>query len=228
MSAIGHHAALIAAMGSVSYASTILADAPLLFYMLNATSGTTEANLGSVSGAGGSYSGGYTLAQSTGRTGIPSGARFDGSTGFFSTGAITPLTGISAFSIEAWIIPYDITSNSRVSDLNNKISMAFNAGILNLIVNGGVPLSATAPAASPAAAYYILMTGDASGYEIYVNNVLVASNSTAYSLSSTTSNYYIGRYNAGSYFCNMVMAGHALYGYKLSPTQRSAHYAAGL
>ena len=89
-----------------AYSSEVLADAPIGYWRLRESSGTTATNEGSVSGSNGTLTGGLTLGAAGPLIGGSTCASLDGTDDYVSigTGANFDLAGRNA-TYEAWIYP---------------------------------------------------------------------------------------------------------------------------
>ncbi|MCX6922658.1 MAG: hypothetical protein NT154_05500, partial [Verrucomicrobia bacterium] len=84
-----------------TYRQAVLADQPIHYYPLDDTNGTVAADLGSLATTGGTYTGGFTLGQSSGISGHGTCVRFDGKPGtYVDLGLFHPGDSVSA---EAWV-----------------------------------------------------------------------------------------------------------------------------
>lgn len=211
-----------------TYQATVLADNPILFYMLNDTSGTTAANLGSLSGANATYYGGYTQNVSSGNVGIPTCVSLNGSTGYLLTGSINPYGSATGVSVEIWVNPSSIGSLSRITDIYNRLSLQLETnGTVTGIFNGAAELNSGTAISHGSKLLQLLYTAGPSGQIWYINGSQVASNSTAYSNSAPSGGYYIGEYSSNGYFFSGDVAAHSVYQSVLSASRVLAHYNAG-
>jgi hypothetical protein len=193
--------------GTLTYADEVTADAPVLWFRMQETSGTTAANAGSAgSGGDGTYSGGCTLNQ-TGFVSSGKSVLFGGSA---SAGRITSAhttTYTSACTLMAWINPN--STGQATSDLAYIISKDLN----NAAATSTFPISLVWRAAttklefrlskgddynpdlilasgtlSPGTSYLVHAVYRSSGLcELYVNGVQVDSSTVAWSISDSGS-----------------------------------------
>ena len=214
--------------GVASYESTVLALNPVLFYMLNDTSGTTATNLGSLGSANATYTGGYTLNTTSGNTGITKCVALNGTSGYLVTGAINPYGTATAVSNEIWVNPASIGTLSRLCDIYNRLSLQLEtSGTVTAIMNGANALNTGTAIAHGTKLIHLVWVADSTGQEWFINGVSVATTTTPYSNSAPTGGYYIGQYSGGGYSFGGNVGPHAVYQSRLTSAQVLANYNAG-
>jgi len=211
-----------------TYTTAVLADNPILFYLLNDTSGTTATNLGSLAGANATYTGGYTQNVASGNIGIPTCVTLNGTSGYLVTPSIAPLGSATGISLEIWINPSASPSVVRLTDIYNRLSIALNSNDPQVIFNGSANLSSgyVVPT-SGTKLVQLVYTAGPSGEVWYINGTSVATSATAFINANPTAAYYIGQYSSGGYFYPGNVAAHSMYQSVLSPARVLAHYNAG-
>lgn len=129
----------------------------------------------------------------------------------------------SAVTITGWIYPDSLTTGNIFNlNYNNGWRGRFQTDQKlwfyvsgNFISGGTVTLNQWS---------HVCFTGDASGLAIYHNNELVASNSTAFSPTSTVQSLLIGAYNATSEIFDGQMACLQIYNRRLTPAEIKQNY----
>lgn len=233
--------------GSTSYVTAVLADAPLGFWRLSETSGTTAADLGSGANAG-TYTGGVTVGQ-LGRLGGLSVPTFDGGTGLVLLPDIDALDGAAAFTLEAWVNPAALAVglNNVVSkwlaNTQNTLAMSVsNTGTVRVFVSPSLTDAGNASGTATgnivalnqwthiAAVYDGSQTGNAARLVIYVNGVLrsmtFGGTIPATTPASGTAAVRIGQLGGATQWWNGGIADVAIYTTALSAARIAAHYAA--
>lgn len=129
-----------------TYEELVKADAPVAYWRLGETSGTTAAD------AVGTYTGTYSNAPTLGAAGAltndtNTAVRFDG-TEDVRFGDVDPLLGASAFSVEAWVY-CDAVGDKVIVGQNNATAMSFTMQTrtehdLFFYVNGSIAARSTA------------------------------------------------------------------------------------
>jgi len=219
------------------YATAVTADAPLSYWRLGESSGTTAVATGSAA-VNGTYSGYHTLGTAGLITGDPNTAvsLAPVGSGTVSMGRPSALNLSRNFTIEAWIKP------TAIGGLLGIISFGTGGFYIRVAAAGqitflksriaGIGVGATILAA--ATRYYVALTMDGSGnWVIYLNGAVDASGLTSQTFAGTES-LQIGSDDAGfgsgglQEFFDGVVDEVAIFGAALTATRISAHYAAGL
>lgn len=221
------------AVAATSYASTVLADAPVAFCRLGESSGTvitdeTGTNAGTyVNGPG------LGAASLLATDGTNKAVAFDGTRQYGRIAANPSLDFTSAFSIEAWIKPSAIPSTGSWATVVTKAesySVQFNGPRLEFtVIQAGTRRRLQVPAGAIVAGttYHVVATFDGSRQRLYVNGVEVASGALSGKASVTTAPVTIASWDgAGEYFRGTIDEV-ALYGRVLSAQQVAAHRSAG-
>lgn len=213
----------------MSYATTILGDSPVSYWQLNETSGTTATD--SSDSNNGTYTGGFTLNQSTTYTLTPA-VLFNGTSGYVSVPDATNLH-LTDVTMEAWIKTSSTSTEMIISKYASsspfhgwaiganvitvgKLSITFGAGTWttgSITINDGIW-------------HYIVGTISSGGVvKSYVDSILDINTTISQSLSNTA-NLQIGRDTASANFFNGSIMNGAVYNTSLTQTQVNAHYAA--
>ena len=229
-----------------SYASVVLADAPLAYYRLDEPAGATVAVDASPNQLDGSYGAGVTH----GAPGLIAGdsdraARFNG--GNWSLDAIVAvprsltLEPTAAVSIELWLQPFannpdfaTLIDYGDSADIDHEppygtIVFQNTLGTLLFTDGGSTDLdTVTQPALQHT--YHYVQTYDGSALKLYVNGVLEAEGQAS-GLLDGYGQSGLGIGGAPSDTPTVIFTGTldevAIYGVALTPQQVAAHYAAG-
>jgi len=224
-----------------AYSTGILADAPVGFWKLSETSGTTATD--SAGSLNGTYQGSPTLGGSGLVYGETGAMKATGANQYCSL----PLTSsYNEFSVEVTFImdskPASGTIGGIVSHAQFFAASTANfpfmirvddAGVLQVMFSKGDDFAVDLTLSTPlvvATKYHVIVTRNASGYcALYVNGVLVASGTMATAPSTYSGAWNIGRLNEqgggvnGSTFRGSI-ACVSIYNYALSAAQAKAHY----
>lgn len=218
---------------TASYDAAVLADAPVVYYKLADTTGTTAVDSGPNS-LNGTYSGSaFALAQPKLAFGINpcSEMGISGSNGYVDVPANALFAFTSgSYSAEFWMVQQLLGGNQEpVTTGNSAFRMLITGGQLVIIIQGSNALLSTT-AFQANTLYHVAFTYDASSTTgtLYVNGVV---DQTATITNSPTSpgDLYIGNLSGipvhqySGYISNV-----SLYAAALSLTRVQAHYAAGL
>ncbi len=230
-----------------AYEDEVLADSPVGYWRLGETSGTSAADLGSAAQAG-TYSGGYTLNQTSllASDAANKSVLLNGSSGYIdctASGAFSfaggNMTGecVAKFNAfpgsgdSAWLFgkAYDGGSSKVGYSLRLEVSGAVKTLKVESY-DGSTAHGATfdVSAWTTGTIYHIAFTYDGTNWKLYVNGSVVASTAGSGPQSSSRPRN-IGResttFGDGAYF-NGTIDEVALYGTALSAGRISAHYAA--
>ena len=226
---------------SNSYSSSVQASAPLAYYQLNETSGTTAAD-SSGSGLNATYVGGVQLGQPGP---IPfvqdTGVTLNGSTGSVQLPTLTN-DFTNGFSAEVWAYPTAVANNQAFIDFGNSISdniQLYRNGTSNdlAFVVYDASSEGTVVVAHNAIALdqwqYFAVTMNASGaVTLYKNGVAIATGTTDIPRHGITRyNNYLGNGNFSQYGNEPYAGGIAevaIYNQPLSASQVQAHYTMGI
>ena len=220
-----------------AYGARIYADSPDLYWRLGESAGTTAAD-SSIAGNAGTYSGGVTLRGASGISGTSNtSARFDGATGLVASK--TAFVNPQVYSVEAWfnstttaggkIVGFgnsDTGTSSRYDRhiyLTDDGSLAFGTytGVRNLIT--------TSAKYNDGAWHQVVATQSSAGLRLYVDGVLVGSDS-ATSAQNYTGYWRVGgdtTWGSSSTHVDARIDEVAVYGYALSADTVSEHFALG-
>ncbi|HXE44379.1 MAG TPA: LamG-like jellyroll fold domain-containing protein [Conexibacter sp.] len=216
-----------------SYASVVAADAPVGWWRLGETSGTSAANM--AGGSAGTYAGGATLNQPSllATDMVNRAVAFNGSSGRVSVPSSTALQFTNAFSLEAWIKPTSLPASGAFRSVLTKAesySLQFNGPRMEFtVIQSGTRRRLQAPSGALVAGgtYHVVGTFDGSTQRLYVNGVQVASAALSGSATRTANTLFIGSWDGGSEFFAGTIDEPAVYNAVLSAAQVAAHYRAG-
>lgn len=215
-----------------TYEAAVTTDAPVGWWKLGETSGTTATDSGS-----GGHNGTYTNAPILGRPGMLGGEeraiQLDGAANYVDCGDFNDFNGVTAFSVECWIRPDAAAIAAASAALAYKIDAGPDGW--SLMLSAGVPLFQrdVAGAAINASGsilmanqpYHLVGTYDGANSRLYVNGVLVAtSGADARSIANTAVSLCIGRSQTfGVYYAGLIQEV-AVYSGALSAARVLAHY----
>jgi hypothetical protein len=222
-----------AAPPPASYASVVGADAPVAWWRLGETSGTTAAN--QAAGGAGTYAGGFTLNQPSllATDMVNRAVAFNGSSGRVSVPSSAALQLTNKISLEAWIKPTSLPSSGVFRSVMTKAesySLQFNGPRLEFtVIQSGTRRRLQTPSGAIVAGgtYHVVGTFDGTTQRLYVNGAQVASVALSGSATTNTNALVIGSWDGSSEFFNGTIDEPAVYGAVLTATRVSAHYAAG-
>ena len=222
-----------AAPPPASYASVVGADAPVGWWRLGETSGTTAANQAG-SGAG-TYAGGYTLNQPSllATDMVNRAVAFNGSSARVTVASTAALQLTNRISLEAWIKPTSLPSSGVFRSVLTKAesyALQFNGPRLEFtIIQNGTRRRLQTPSGVIVAGgtYHVVGTFDGTTQRLYVNGTQVASAALSGSATTNTRALVIGSWDGASEFFAGTIDEPAVYGAVLSAAQVAAHYRAG-
>jgi len=221
-----------------TYPPAVQADSPAAYWRLGESSGTSAADAGP-NGDTGTYSGGYTLAQTGALHDASTAVAFNGSTGKVTAGVTGVPTGTSARTIEAWVKP---TGNGGTILATNAASgqkfivQAFNSGGTWYLFTDGVNAAnnltlsgAEIPPAGQWSHIAFVFDGTANTWHYYLNGTATKSGTFAVSINTAalTSTTIADRLDYTQPF-NGTIDEVAVYPSALSATRIAAHFQAGL
>lgn len=213
---------------SLNYAAAVLADAPVGYWHLGETSGTTAAD-SSGNSHNATYAGTYTLGNSSllphgyGKS-FNSAAAADIA---LPTGWISSVS--SNISIEAWIKVASFSGGPNIlSTYNGGFSLGITSGGNLELANPGVVLLAQdITLLATVTVYYVVATWDSSGnIKFYVNGALSSTSTGHGAANAGVDSAYIGAYQVTLNRFNGSLQEVALYNTALTATQIANHYAA--
>lgn len=213
-----------------SYPSVVLGDAPLSYWPLAETSGTTAADVADANT--GTYTAGYTINQSGPGPGL-GGVLLNGTTGYVACGNAANTNLSRSFSLEAWINTTSTTTmQGIVSHGSQSWYMRVNNGYLDFLKSQVTDVLNGKILVADGHWHHVVATVDASGnVSLYVDgylDVTVAASGTTYTSSWTLT---IGRDTNGAGnavdFFQGTLSNVAFYNSVLTPTQVLTHANAG-
>lgn len=234
--------ALTRLRASSIYPSIVLADNPAAFWKLNETSGTVAYD-SSGNGLNGTYTGGYTLGN-TSSIKVPGAVKIRWFKRYVNCGSPPSLNFTAAWTLEIWASITTLNQGSALiaetfSDAANVLySVSFNTAggsPSNTLMGGfytGTWTSVTGPVLNNGVWNHVVVTWDNTTLSLYVNGVSVATNKPGVSPSAGMNGLYLGRRwdaagGSAPYF-NGLLAAAAIYGTALPANRISAHYNAGV
>jgi hypothetical protein len=215
------------------YAATVTADAPVSYWRLGETSGTSAADQRASNP--GTYlnsptlGSGSLLATDAANTSV----RFDGVNDYVNVADANSLDLTSKITLEAWIKPNLLPAAGSFASLMTKAesySLQFNGPQLEFtIIQNGARKRLQAPAGTIAAGqtYHVVGTYDGVTQRLYVNGSQVASIALTGAATVTPSTLDLASWNGSSEHFNGTIDEAALYNQALTATRVSAHYTAG-
>ena len=164
----------------------------------------------SVLSTGMGVSGGYTVSQSL---------RFRASnSAYLSRTFVTP-TSSSIWTLSAWVKRGAITGTFCLFGAETTTYLTFNSSDqLNLTLNGVSACTSTAVFRDPSAHYHIVYQQNGSAQTIYVNNVSVATGTTAAAIFNTAIAHQLGAANTSNYFDGYMSEINFIDGQALTPS----------
>jgi hypothetical protein len=217
-----------------AYEAAIAADAPVSWWRLSETAGTTAADQQGV--ANGTYSAnGKTLgvAGLVPSTPANTAVAFNGSNGTVRVGHTSAHNLTSAVSLEAWIRPTTLPSSGNFRSVLTKAeaySLQFNGPRLEFtIIQNGTRRRLQTPTGTIVAGttYHVVGTFDGSAQRLYVNGVQVASVALSGAASTSTTGVHIGSWSGGGEYFAGTIDEAAIYRTALPAASVAAHHSAG-
>jgi len=214
----------------VAYRDAVLADAPIGYWELQETSGTTAAD--SAGANPGTYTGGYTLAGDGPGGGLS--VAFDGSTGYVTVPNHSSMNTNSAMAIEFWMKSstagaFDQVVNRGVLDTNGWAARINNDATGMLVSFHGLTSVNAGPLGfipTDGRWHYIVGTYDGARIKAYRDGVLGDDWASTGTITATAAAFEIARISAQDYYPGSV-AHVALYSSALSLAQVENHWNAG-
>ncbi|HEY1381893.1 MAG TPA: LamG-like jellyroll fold domain-containing protein, partial [Gemmataceae bacterium] len=213
---------------ATSYSTAVLASTPLDYWRLDETGGTAARNA-VPGGPAGTYVGG---AQ-PGVAGLQStGVHFNGSTAAVTTPV--SLSGLGAFSYEAWIRPTGAQPNrTGLTGQNDAIEFGFITGSTLQLwtpATGGLSVAYTKPVGQWT---HVVAVGTGTQLRIYLDGQLAGTLDHAAVAGYGSSPFLFNIAGAGVFdptgnYFNGDMDEVAVYGRALSPAEVQSHYSAGI
>src|SRR5262245_22448124 len=219
----------------MAYSTTILAESSLISYwQLAETTGTAAAD--SKGTNTGTYTGGYTLAQTAPTAQMSGAVLLNGTTGFVSIGSPANLNLNRNFSLECWVkIAAGFTgTGALISHGVNSyyLRVAYNTGssffvdVLQSQIGG---LMRATTQLTTGTWYHIVCTIDSGGIvKVYINGVQDATTGTLTATLSVTYGVTLGHDTNGTggsvEWLNGIISNVAIYNAALSASQVTAHW----
>jgi titin len=222
-----------AAPTTTSYQATVVADAPVSYWRLGETSGTTAVDKQALNA--GTYLNGAAL----GRPSLLATDAADGAVGLDGINDAVRIANsrslqvTTAFSLEAWIKPSAIPAAGGWASILSKAesySLQFNGPLLEFtVIQNGTRQRLQAPSGTVVAGstYHVVGTYDGATQRLYVNGAQVASRAFAGAATATTSPLAIGSWDGNGEFFSGVIDEVAVYNKVLTPAQVTKHNTTG-
>ncbi|OGO54947.1 MAG: hypothetical protein A2V85_11230 [Chloroflexi bacterium RBG_16_72_14] len=214
-----------------SYPDTVVADGPVAYWRLGETAGiVANDTVGTRSGwYGGTLTRGVTGALAADDDGAVS---LDGASGYVGVpSSSAPRLGNGPLSVEFWVKRKSATGTHPVIDAGPgayQITFSSSTGKLTVSRNGGGIIVAESTATTDTTTWHhYVFTKDGSAVKLYRDGVDVTGAVTNRTLANATKNFWIGRWDDGTRYGNVVVDEVALYATVLTPAEVSAHFVAG-
>ena len=159
-------------------------------------------------------SGGYTIARSV--------RLRSSASGYMNRTFATP-TSSTIWTWSAWVKRGGLTGTYRLFGASTTTYLTFNSSDqLNLTLNGTSAATTTAVYRDPSSWYHIVYQQNGSAQTIYVNNVSVATGTTAASVFNTAIAHQLGAANTANYFDGYMTEVNFIDGQALTPSSFGA------
>lgn len=221
----------------MSYSATVLADAPLGYFRMGESSGTTLTD-SSGNGRNGSYSGsGVTLGATAVISDTDKAATFaGGSSGYAqASGAWLNVAAATAFSFEMWVRPTNTTGGFMCGRWKSGGTQFYiqcypTDLVLSMNISGTQRAFAVSHTLVAGEVLHLAATYDGTTMRLYVNGALAGTGAYAGSLNAPAlTDLYLGRIESSATdFFPGTFDEVAVYGSVLSAGRIAAHYADGL
>jgi len=145
--------------------------------------------------------------------------RFRSSASAYLNRTFTTPTSATIWTWSAWVKRGAITGTYRLFGASTTTYLTFNSSDqLNLTLNGTSAATSTAVFRDPSSWYHIVYQQNGSAQTIYVNNVSVATGTTAASIFNTAIAHQIGAANTSNYFDGYLTEINFIDGQALTPS----------
>jgi concanavalin A-like lectin/glucanase superfamily protein len=210
------------------YRAQVLADAPVSYWRLGATSGTVALDTQGTSN--GVFEGGYTLGQSDAlvNDGNPA-VDFDGLSGRVMVPDAAALRLSTTVSIEAWVRPDSLTGTRWIVNKGTFYYLYISDGttIFGIRNPAAQYIFITTTLVTTGSWQHLVGTYDGATMPLYRNGVSVTSLPKVGTITSTTVALYIGAISATGSFFDGRIDEVAVYSRALTAAQVLAHYQRG-
>ncbi len=216
----------------VSYVNTVTADAPVVWWRLGDTTGIIATDAAGT--RTGWYGGTLTRGVAGAIVGDPNGAvSLDGTSGYVGVpSSSVPGLANGPLSVEFWVKRKTATGNQAIIDGGpGSYQIDFATGTNKLTVakdGGGNIVTETGTTTDTTTWHHFVFTKNGAAVKLYKDGVDVTGTVTNQTLTNATTNLWIGKWNDGTRFGNLVIDEVALYNKVLTPAQVAAHRSAGL
>ena len=216
---------------AASYKDTVLADGPAAYWRLGDTSGIIATD------AAGSRTGWYGGTMTRGVPGAIAGdsngaVSLDGSSGYVGVpSSSVPAFGNGPLTIEFWVKRNTASGIQAIIDggpgsyqidysSSNKLTVSKN--------NGGIIVTETGTTTDTTTWHHFVFTKNGSAVKLYKDGADVTGTVTDRTLTNSTTNLWIGRWNDGSRFGNVAVDEVAVYAKVLTAAQVATHRSIGV
>ncbi len=241
---IGISTAGVSTADAQTYSAAMHADAPVSYWRLGETSGTTAADDCNIDndecGNNGEHNNGtYQNSPTLGATSLLAtdtankAVSFDGTNDSVKVPNSSSLQFPTTLTLEAWIKPTSLPSAGSFATIINKteaFALQFNGPRLELRINQGEEkrrLQAPEGAIVAGQTYHVVGTYDGSAERLYVNGTLVAGAALTGSVNTNSNALYIGSSDGSGNLYKGTIDEPAVYNTALNGTRIGAHYEAG-
>lgn len=215
----------------LSYHDTIMADSPVAYYRLNETSGTSAADASGHTNTG-TYTGGYTLGQTTTATDGDKAVLLNGTTGYITIPNSASLQLGDVFSIEAWIkLPSAPISGTETiigqgSGSTGGPGLRLISNEVRLMYSDQSALASTfSTGINDTGWHHLVGTKNGATIKVYIDAVDKTTSTTNHTMANSPNAVTIGNRASADWFSGTVDEV-AIYATALSSTRVAAHYAA--
>ena len=216
------------------YPAVVQSHTPIGYWRLNETSGTTAAD-SSGNGRSGTYTGGYTLAQTTALVGDEGTAvTLNGTSGYVNIPSSTAFDVSTTFTLEAWIKPTAVAIAQGVVNRQGWYCLRIgspSAGAYSVRDRNAQGPDFVGPPLTAGVWYHVVFAkpdNTLANSRLYVNGVAYAPSAVTGGWAPLTGAFalQIGVVDAGEFYGGVVDEV-AIYNYALTAQQVADHYAAG-
>lgn len=217
----------------MTYAATVLADSPLVYWRFGDASGTVAAD-----SSGNSRDGAYGNGPTLGAAGLLTGdsdtaVTFNGSNQFANIAGASWMN-TADYSIECWFKTGALAAQRVLVSRDDgatkiwDVLLSTSGNVQMNIFNGPTAQTVTSPAAyADNVIHHVVCTLSGTTATVYVDGVQVGQGTGIASNSSTTQQISVARRNNGTLFYDGTVDEFAYYGTALSSSRVAAHHTAG-
>jgi hypothetical protein len=218
--------------GTLTYAQTILADAPIAYWRFGDASGASA-----MDSSGNGHTGAYTACV-LGQAGAllndtDTAASFNGTSSTMTSTGPYVFAGTGNFTIEGWFKPNTISATNYHHLLNQETATGSRQGYAVFVTSGAVVgferfISGTntisyGPTIAIGQWYHVAATYDGAELTLYVNGAFASATADARAAIGTTDPFYVGCGETVKFFDGTIDEV-AIYGTALSAARINAHF----